>query len=113
MLEMIDISDLEAACRASPEEKKEMIRKNDLGFLIVPLAKYANMFDDYTESMVDEVMCSDTCPCYQSDTDHNITQDGMYYLRTDAYHRYQTLGIEYLKTYNRVFFPKDAYDEDQ
>lgn len=44
-----------------------MLDNDKFGKILVPLAKYANLFDDIHESMVDGVMCTKTCPCYKTE----------------------------------------------
>ena len=110
-MEGIDILELEDACRASPEELEMIKAEKDLGWLIVPLSKWAKQFDDYSESLLDGVMCTDTCPCYQSEeTYHDGTSES--WKRTDAYFKYDQLSEIYLQQYGRVFDAADAYGTD-
>lgn len=48
----------------NPGEMKAFGEEDAIGWLYVPLAKLANKFDDYSESMIDGIMCTPTCPCY-------------------------------------------------
>lgn len=63
-METISIEKLQQTCRMDPEEMEKFEDEGDSGWLYVALAKYANQFDDYSESMVDGIMCTATCPCY-------------------------------------------------
>jgi len=96
-MEGIDILELEDACRASPEELKKIKAEKPLGWLIVPISRWAKQFDDYSESLLDGVMCTDTCPCYQSEAKYeDHTANGGRRMRTDAYFRYDQLSEIYL-----------------
>jgi len=67
-MESIDILKLEETCQSDPEELKDLYENESLGWLYVPLARMANSFDDYSESMLDGIMCTATCPCYGDST---------------------------------------------
>jgi len=58
-MEAIDIVELEKTCQADPEEMEMIMETNKLGWLLVPLANMANFFDDYSESMLNGVMCTE------------------------------------------------------
>ena len=66
-MEAVDIVELEKICQADPEDMQEIRETQPLGWLLVPLARMANRFDDYSESMLNGVMCTETCPCYRSE----------------------------------------------
>ena len=59
----IDIEKLEYACQSSPEELEEL-RKDKMGWLLVPIAEMSNDYDDYSQSMINGLMCTESCPCY-------------------------------------------------
>lgn len=100
-LEGIDLADVEEACGASPEGLNKIRAEKPLGWLIVPLSKWAKQFDDYSESLLDGVMCTETCPCYQGEENIETTANGG--RRTDAYFKYDSLSELYLQRYGRVF----------
>ena len=85
-LEGIDLVDVEEACGATPAALKKIRAEKPLGWLIVPLSKWAKQFDDYSESLLDGVMCTETCPCYRADEKMAVTANGA--RRTDAYFKY-------------------------
>lgn len=87
----LDLVDLEIACQSSPHELENMRRNNSISWLIVPLAKMANEYDDAAESMLNGVMCTDTCPCYQQ-----VSTDS-------AYQKYKDLPESYMNLFDRTF----------
>lgn len=102
LMESIDIIELEKTCQADPEEMKDIKENKPLGWLYVPLAQMANTWDDYSESMLDGVMCTATCPCY-GDSKGYMGKD-------DAYAKYAKLQKEqpeYLGLFDRVLNPSD------
>ena len=104
---MIDIKDFSKACWSSPEAQEKMRKEHSLGWLIVPFAKYANEMDDYSESLINDVMCTETCPCFrQPEPIYEMIKGKSQ--RMDAYGAYLTLPSMYLEQYGRVFHKKDA-----
>ena len=64
-LTKIGITDIEEACQKSPEEILDIRKNAEMGWLIAPFAEMANDYDKYSETMLDKIMCTETCPCFK------------------------------------------------
>lgn len=64
----------------------------------------ANKFDDLSESMLNSVMCTDTCPCYRTIPDRGHAEIGHENTEHEksAFERYQSLGEDYVNMYART-----------
>lgn len=88
VLRHIDISNLEAACKADEAHLELMKADKDVGWLIVSIAKMANSFDGTSKNMMDKFMCTETCPCYQSEMTSIESEEGVKMARNDTYFKY-------------------------
>jgi hypothetical protein len=63
---------------------------------------FANSWDAKTEAVLDQRMCTEICPCYQTEAYENRPVGGEQ-IRTDAYFKYENiLNTTYIK-HNRIF----------
>ena len=74
------------------------------------MAKYANEFDDFSESMLDGVMCTPTCPCFGDETQKShLNPRGEE--KSDAFTFYANLDEEkpkYLEAFDRHLINKQS-----
>ena len=82
---------------------REIFESGPAGQLMVDLAYMANRYDDYSENMLNKVMCTDTCPCFQAATPINATTIGR-----SSYSKYRALKDNYLHLFGRSFEPREA-----
>lgn len=74
-------------CKMDPDaainESKNKFMRN--------LIKKAHNFDNYSEKVLDQAMCTKTCPCYTERTEAPEDPDTPY-VRNDTWHKYSELG---------------------
>jgi hypothetical protein len=49
---------------------------------------FAEQWDTKTEKVLDQTMCSDICPCYQTEA---YRKEGEEEVRVDAYYQYENI----------------------
>ena len=85
-------------CKMDPDaainESKNKFMRN--------LIKKAHNFDNYSEKVLDQAMCTKTCPCYTERTEAPEDPDTPY-VRNDTWHKYSELGQEQYNFHQRIF----------
>ena len=72
--------------------------------MLISLTEMANRFDDLSESMLNSVMCTKTCPCFRTIPDKGHTEIGHTNENRakSSYEKYNELGEEYVNKYDRT-----------
>ena len=83
--------------------------------LIRGLIHYAHEYDDRSEQVLDQVMCTDNCPCYTSVYDFDKNEAGVSTTLNVAYYKYAQLSLEGFSFHKRIFSQntKDYYNMTQ
>lgn len=68
---------------------------------------FAEQWDTKTEKVLDQTMCSDICPCYQTEA---YRKEGEEEVRVDAYYQYENIDNQTYIQSKRIF--KQEYAQD-
>lgn len=63
---------------------------------------FAHEYDRHSESVLDHMMCTATCPCY-SEVSYAENEDGVATYRNDAYYKYEQLSLSAYSYHQRIF----------
>lgn len=93
-------------CDLPPEQVSEQKK------LIRGLLEFAHDYDDRSEQVLDQMMCTETCPCYTTVYDFDTNEAGISTTRNDAYYKYTQLSLEAYSYHKRIFSQntKDYYN---
>ena len=66
------------------------------------LMGFAGQYDDYSEKMIDNNMCTEVCPCYSVEK-WDLNENGVKTRRIDPEYTYGQLSEDLLNFHNRTF----------
>ena len=92
----VDSKTLSDMCKLSMQEAK-----NENKF-VRGLLRFAHEYDLKTEHILDQTMCTETCPCYNY-AEYSYNSEGVPSVLSGAYYEYTLLSLQAYNHHKRIF----------